>query len=1088
LLRSAIGVGITDKNGRFAFVNDAFCRVTGYTQEELQSSDWISITHPDDLELSRAAIQQIRSRQLPSVLFEKRYLRKDGTPVWVRKTISVLQEASGEPEYFIAFMEDITERKRTAEALAEKVWELRQAQRLAQVGNWTWDPATDVVTWSEELYRATGVDPKLPAPLFRQHSRFFTPDSWNLLTRAVAETLRTGEPYRLELEAIVSKGARRAIVSRGEAVKDARGRVVRLRGTIHDITERKQAEEHLQRRNYYIETILENAPVGFAVVSVPDGTFVFLGSKFEEIHGLAQESVATLGEFFQSFQINADNATEIKDRVLADIAGGRPSRLSFENLPITTAAGEHKFISISQIPIPGQELLVCAVQDVSERWRAELAARKSEEKFAKLFQSSPVAMTLVTAKEGRRIAVNDAYEQLIGRPREEIIGRTYLELGRWDDPRDREQLVARILAEGGIRNVECRLRNKRGELFIGLLSADKIEIDGEMCLLTAVADITEWKRTEQALRMSQTKLALHSEQTMFGIIEWDSALRVHEWNPAAAAIFGYTREQALGRHARDFLAPPSTASRLLAALDELFSETGGCFSTQEHPAPDGRTIFCKWFTTPMFEENGKVAGFMSLIHDITAETRAQAELAASQATLSALIESTDDMIWAVDADRFGFTTFNSALASYFARHRGLEIRPGMTPDEISSEYAPWWNQAYRRARDAGSYQTEYAVPSTDRILHLSFNPLVRNRQVFGISIFGRDITERRQAEDALRESETRLRLAAEAGRMYAFEWDAATDLVQRSAECFDILGMTSATLPKTLKGIMSYLTPPDRERYANTIAALTPDKPSARIALRFRRPDGNTIWIEGRIRGFFDASGSLVRMVGMGADMTARKEGEERLIELGGRLITVLEEERMRVARELHDGVSQQLAVVSIELAQAARKGPAANLGNQLDKLYDKLQDVLSEIGSLSHQLHPSTLKHLGFSPAIRNLCREVSEAHGIEVQFSDKDVPEPVPNEVALCLYRVAQEVLRNTVKHSQSKIAWVQLTGTPQGLRLRIWDEGTGFDTEVARSGLGLLSMRERVRLVGGSLRIESHVGSGTCIEVTVPLKQEL
>jgi signal transduction histidine kinase len=128
----------------------------------------------------------------------------------------------------------------------------------------------------------------------------------------------------------------------------------------------------------------------------------------------------------------------------------------------------------------------------------------------------------------------------------------------------------------------------------------------------------------------------------------------------------------------------------------------------------------------------------------------------------------------------------------------------------------------------------------------------------------------------------------------------------------------------------------------------------------------------------------------------------------------------------------------------------------------------------------------LGFSAAIRELCREVSSTLGIEVEFKGTDVPESLSSDEALCLYRIAQEALQNIAKHSHSKTAWVHLTGAPQELRLCIWDEGIGFDTESPQRGLGLVSMRERLRLVGGSLRISSRAPSGTQIDATVPLNQ--
>jgi signal transduction histidine kinase len=221
----------------------------------------------------------------------------------------------------------------------------------------------------------------------------------------------------------------------------------------------------------------------------------------------------------------------------------------------------------------------------------------------------------------------------------------------------------------------------------------------------------------------------------------------------------------------------------------------------------------------------------------------------------------------------------------------------------------------------------------------------------------------------------------------------------------------------------------------------------------------------------------------MNWDVTDRKEAEDSLRELSSRLINAQEEERKRLARELHDGISQALAVISIGIAQAAKEATNADLSSKLEKLNGKLQDVLLEISQLSHELHPSTLKHLGLSSAIRSLCQELSETHGVDITFKAWS-EQPPSKEASLCLYRVAQEALQNVVKHSRSKRAWVELTGSEDDVRLCIWDEGVGFDVRSRKNGLGLVSMRERLRLVGGRIAISSRHPSGTCIEARVPV----
>ena len=156
--------------------------------------------------------------------------------------------AAGDPERMLGIAVDITDRKDTEEALRRKEAELTDAQRLAGVGSWEWDPDTDTVMWSKELYRIAGRDPSLPAVSYEQHSQLYTPGAWDRLQGAVETALRTGAPYELVLEMVRADGAHRWVSARGEAQRDSTGRM-RLRGTVQDITERKRVEEALSSVN-----------------------------------------------------------------------------------------------------------------------------------------------------------------------------------------------------------------------------------------------------------------------------------------------------------------------------------------------------------------------------------------------------------------------------------------------------------------------------------------------------------------------------------------------------------------------------------------------------------------------------------------------------------------------------------------------------------------------------------------------------------------------------------------------------------------------------------------------------------------------
>ncbi len=223
-------------------------------------------------------------------------------------------------------------------------------------------------------------------------------------------------------------------------------------------------------------------------------------------------------------------------------------------------------------------------------------------------------------------------------------------------------------------------------------------------------------------------------------------------------------------------------------------------------------------------------------------------------------------------------------------------------------------------------------------------------------------------------------------------------------------------------------------------------------------------------------------------DITEQRRAEQEALEVSSKLITAQEDERKRIARELHDDFNQRLALLSVEIDIVGQESENTEgpMHKHLAGIASKVKGLSSEVHRLSYHLHPAKLDQLGLVAAARTFCREVALQSKIQIRFEQVDVPRDVDPGVALCLYRVLQEALQNAVRHSGATEIAVQLTREREQLRLIIIDTGKGFDVEEAihDSGLGLVSMRERVRQVHGSIHFNSAPGAGTRIEVTVPM----
>jgi PAS domain S-box-containing protein len=347
------------------------------------------------------------------------------------------------------------------------------------------------------------------------------------------------------------------------------------------------------------------------------------------------------------------------------------------------------------------------------------------------------------------------------------------------------------------------------------------------------------------------------------------------------------------------------------------------------------------------------------------------------------------------------------------------------------------------------------------------------------------VEERMAAKVAVAESEERLRLAVQAGRMFAYSWDVASDEIERSGEAAEILGVQQEAV-HTGGAILSMVHPDDKKRLQAAVADLSPERSTLQITYRVIRPDGKVVWLERNSQAYFDSNGNLARLVGMVADVTERTIAEQALADMTRKLIEAQEQERSRIGRELHDDINQQLAMLAFEVEQLI-ENPAL-IESRGRVLQDHLNDISGDVQALSHDLHSSKLEYLGVVSGIKSWCKEFALRQKLEIDFRS-DVSSPVSPAVGLCFFRILQEAIHNAVSHSGVRRVEVQLWQDAAEIHLEIKDQGRGFDFEQAMqgTGLGLTSMRERARLVNGNILISSQPGRGTSIHVCAPLEPE-
>jgi len=346
--------------------------------------------------------------------------------------------------------------------------------------------------------------------------------------------------------------------------------------------------------------------------------------------------------------------------------------------------------------------------------------------------------------------------------------------------------------------------------------------------------------------------------------------------------------------------------------------------------------------------------------------------------------------------------------------------------------------------------------------------------------------KRKQSEAKLRESEKRFRLVANATPVMI--WMSETDKLYNyfNQPWLDFTGKSFES--QSGNGWTDGVHQDDLHRWLETYTRAFNKRESFRMEYRLRRNDGEYRWILDLGVPRFNADGSFAGYIGSCIDVTDRRNAEEVLSSVSRRLIEAQEQERTRIARELHDDINQRLALIAVKLSSVNKEVPDS--GGAIRQAVDEVRQDVHELGkdvqAFSHRLHSSKLEYLGLAAAAAGFCKEYSKQHNVEVGFHSDGIPRTFPPEISLCLFRVLQEALQNALKYSGTRQFEVKLESNPNEIHLSVQDWGVGFDIDstINSHGLGLISMTERLKLVDGQLSIDSRPNCGTTVHARVPL----
>ena len=1019
-------------------------------------------------------------------------------------TYAPLRERNNTIESIVVTARDLTDRKLADEALMKSEAQRQLAMGAAKVGTWTWDITTNEMIWSQNVEEIFGLFHGAFAGTYQAYLDLIHPSDQSAVNEAVLKTVNQNAPYDIEHRIIWPDASTHWVSCRGNIIRNQSGKPFWFAGTVVDITERRQAQDALEKEQQFISTILDTAGA-LVVVLDPEWRIVRFNRACESLTGRTIDEMR--GKSFIDLSVaSGEDAQEVKNLLLS--YKGRQFPKSFESAWIDQSRQLH-WIRWSNTVVPDQdgktENLIATGIDITNRKRAERALSR-EQKFISAVLDTAGALVVVLDRYGNIVRFNRACEELTGHSFENVQGRPLWDLLLLPEEIPAVKKVFGELREETLSNqFENHWVTKDGQTrqiswSNTILTNDKGAID---YVIGVGIDVTERRKAEREVHRiwRQKELILNSAgEGIYGI---DVNGKGTFFNPGAEKLTGWTLQDVQGQVLHPLLHHTKSDGT------PYRWEECPVYSTITHGKvhkvdtevlwrKDGTSFQVEYSSTPILNEDNTIGGAVVTFRDITERKQAEAKIR----RLSKVFMDGADPIIIEDLAGKVIDLNDEAVRVYGWSRLELLGKPIKTivPPERHAQA----DELLQRCRHQEDVRNVEGLRQTKKgkilpvLLTLSLLT-DESGKLIGIATMAKDISDLKQAENKIRESEERFQAFMNHSPAVAFLKNEKGQYVYVNQLWEEKLHLSKTDcLGKT-----------DNQLFPPELSSIFKEHDQEVLKTReVLETEETTLDDEGKVRYWwvmkfpvYSKEGKVL-LGGVALDITTRKEMEEalRLREeelqksheglqaLGGQLITAQEDERRRISRELHDDMNQRLAVLALNI-QSAQKGLGKSTPTHqvLQKLYDGVSALSDDVRRLAYQLHPSILDDLGLEVAIRSFVDDFSKLEGIPVAFVSTDVSFPQSQKIASCLYRVTQECLRNVTKHAKATKVDVKLMGKEDGLILSIKDNGKGFKVGKMRKGkvgLGLVGMEERIRTVQGTFQAKSDLGKGTQITVWVPL----
>ena len=1093
--QAADAMFVYDLEGRFVDVNRQACESLGYTREEL-----LAMSVPDvEIGYAREGLHELWTRTGSGEYrtLERIHRRKDGTTFPVEVRIGIF-ESEGR-RLMLALARDVTERKRADEDLR-----LRDRAIAASTSGIVvtdcgqYDNPIVYVNPAFEHITGYGAEESLG-----RNCRFLQGEDRD--QPAIGElraALREERPCTVTLKNYKKDGTLFWNELSISPVRDEEGRLTHFVGAQNEVTERKRAEEELNRLASY--PTLDPNPIVETNVA---GELTYLNpaavARFPDLPNLKGRHPLLVGLEQVEREIREDGVGSVTREV-------RVGDTFYQQ-------------SISPVP-EGNRLRLYAVE-TTERRQAEEALKESEERFRSLVQNASDIVMILDA-DGTIRYESPAAERVLGFRPEERIGFDSFDAMHPDDVGPVKSRIAELLEKPGERlSINYRILNKWGSwIHFEALSTNLVDDPVIRGIVVNSRDVTERERAERALKESEERFRTLAEEALEGIVLSENGL-IFDANASALRTFGYELDEVVGKAAVHFVAPEDRnviTQKLSSGSTEPYEVQG--------LKKDG-TVFPVELRPRHVPYRGRQVRLTSFV-DLTERRKAEEALRQSEKLYRTVIEQAAENIFLVDVETKRLLETNAALQRSLG-YTAEELKRMTLYDFVAHDRESIDRNTQRTLERGRHFVGERMYQRKDgSLVDVEVNVSIvtyEGREV--MCVVAHDVTERKRAEENLRQSLSVLLALREAGQILGSTLE-SEEIVSRLLEIMQrvshltaaVIGVRDETgqthiwrsvgverlwpqarfAPQAEEARLMALEGDEERTFSlrREAAGPEPGQHLVGLCLPLRTRD--------RVIGVLEAYGpellaesdtteiiSSLASQAASALENAQLYGEvakreHRLQDLIGRLLGAQEEERRRVAYEVHDGLAQVAVAAHQHLQAYSRRHPPETERSQrdLERVLRLVRQTVSDARKIIANLRPTALDDFGLAAAVSLEIERLRE-EGYRVDYEEGLGEERLPSTAEITLFRVAQEALTNMRKHAATQRVYVELRREGDEARLEVRDYGRGFDPTTASAGgngpgerIGLAGMRERIGMLGGRLEIHSQPGTGTAVIATISL----